>query len=203
MEDKPARELEIREAMSVNVTRTLFVIPCGAAKLPHPSHARSLYTGAMFQYCLTVVEEEAELAGAAGHNVAVRILSARHGLLDLDTRVEPYEQRMTDRDAVPTAVVAGQLMPLVQAIGTEIHAFLPRPYLAKLLAAHELLERRDRRVRIHDHYRGARGIGYQRQVLATLRSTRNTRDPHTPWRHPVPDEQPPPTPARDRSAGDR
>ncbi|MFL6118678.1 hypothetical protein [Actinophytocola sp.] len=116
----------------------------------------------------------------------MRILSARHGLLDLDTHVEPYDQKMTDRDAVPTTIVAAQLMPLTEA-GTDIHAFLPRPYLAKLLAAHELLEPPDHRPRIHDHYLDTRGIGHQRQVLATLCSTRGPNDPHTPWRHPAPD----------------
>lgn len=85
------------EVVSVDVSSTLFVIPCGGSKLPLSSPARSLYTGAMFRFCLTVVEEEAELAAAAGRDVAVRILSARYGLLDLDTLVEPYDRRMTDR----------------------------------------------------------------------------------------------------------
>jgi hypothetical protein len=163
---------------------TLFVIPCGAAKLSRPSPARSLYTGAMFRYCLAVVEEEVELARAVGSRAWVRILSARHGLLDLDTHVEPYDQKMTDQDAVPTTVVADQLKLLTEAGSIDIHAFLPRSYLAKLLAANELLETSDQRPRVHHHYLGTRGIGYQRQVLATLRSTRDADDPHAPWRHP-------------------
>ncbi|CCH29402.1 hypothetical protein BN6_20820 [Saccharothrix espanaensis DSM 44229] len=171
------------------MSRTLFVIPCGAAKLSRPSPARTLYTGSMFQYCLTVVEEEAELSGTAGRSAAVRILSARHGLLDLDTHVEPYDRRMTDRDAVPTTVVADQLMPLAEAGDTDIHTFLPRPYLARLLAAHEMIEQRGHSIRVHDHYLGTRGIGYQRQVLATLRSTRGTDDSRAPWRRPVSDGQ--------------
>jgi hypothetical protein len=171
----------------VDVSKTLFVIPCGATKLTQPSPARTLYTGAMFRYCLAVIEEEVELARAAGRHVAVRILSARHGLLDLDTHVEPYDQKMTDRDAVPTTIVADQLIPLTEAGGVDIHAFLPRPYLAKLLAAHEMLERRSHHPQVHDHYLGARGIGHHRQVLATLRPTRGADDPHAPWRRPVSD----------------
>ncbi|MGM1062037.1 DUF6884 domain-containing protein [Saccharothrix sp. Mg75] len=177
---------DMDEVVSVDVSSMLFVVPCGGAKLARPSPARSLYTGRMFRLCLDVVEEEAELARDAGHSVAVRILSARHGLLDLDTLVEPYDRTMTDRDAVSAAVVADQLTPSAEAGGIDVHAFLFRPYLAKLRAAHELLERRGHRIHVHDHYLGTRGIGYQRQVLSTLRSTRGTHDPHAPWRHPVP-----------------
>lgn len=167
------------------MSETLFVIPCGGLKLSLRSPARSLYVGTMFQYCLSVIEEEAELAAAAGRRVAVQILSAQHGLLALDTYVEPYDRKMTDRDAVPTTVVANQLMPLIEAGSIDIHAFLPRPYLAKLLAAHEMIEQRGHCTRVHDHYLGTRGIGYQRQVLAMLRSTQGTDDPRAPWRHPV------------------
>jgi len=115
-------------------------------------------------------------------------LSARHGLLDPDTHVEPYERTMTDRDAVPAMVVADQLMSLTEAGGIDVHAFLPRLYLAKLLSAREILERGDHPVRVHDHYAGTRGIGYQRQVLAAIRSSRSTDAPHPPWRRPVTDE---------------
>jgi hypothetical protein len=192
----------INEVVKVDVSRTLFVIPCGAAKLPRPSPARSLYTGSMFRYCLAVVEEEAELAAAAGRSVMVQILSARHGLLDPDTHVEPYERTMTDRDAVPAMVVADQLVSLTEAGGIDVHAFLPRLYLAKLLAARKILERGDHPVRVHDHYAGTRGIGYQRQVLAAIRSSRSTDAPHPPWRRPVTDERLPPPPTRHRSGGD-
>ncbi|WP_447002479.1 hypothetical protein ACRAKI_22465 [Saccharothrix isguenensis] len=62
--------------------------------------------------------------------MAVLILSARHGLLDLDTRVEPYDQRMSERDAAREAVVADQSSPSAEAGGIDIHAFLVRPCLA-------------------------------------------------------------------------
>lgn len=169
-----------------DVSRALFVIPCGATKLTRSSPARTLYTGTMFRYCLAVIEEEAELARTVGRRVSVRILSARYGLLAPETDVELYDQKMTGRDAVPTTVVVDQLMRLTEAGVIDIHAFLPRPYLAMLLAARELLEPSGHRPRVHDHYLGTRGIGYQRQVLASLRSTRGGDDPLAPRRRPVP-----------------
>lgn len=184
-----------------DVSKTLFMIPCGAAKLTRSSPARTLYTGVMFRYCLAVIEEEAELARTVDRRVSVRILSARYGLLAPETHIEPYDQKMTAQDAVTTTAVADQLMPLAEAGGIDIHAFLPRSYLAKLLAAHELLEPSGHRPRVHDHYLGARGIGYQRQVLASLRSTRGGDDPLAPWRRPVPNGQP--TATGDQSGSDR
>jgi hypothetical protein len=168
----------------MDVSRTLFVIPCGGAKLSRSSPARTLYSGGMFQYCLAVVEEEAELASAVGRRVAVRILSAQHGLLALDTKIMPYDRKMTDRNAVPTTVVADQLMSLTESCDIDIHTFLPRSYLTKLLAAREIIEQRGHCAYVHDHYLGTRGIGYQRQVLAKFRSTRGADDSHAPWRRP-------------------
>lgn len=86
--------------------------------------------------------------------------------------------------------MADQLASSIKAGDTDIHAFLPRPYLSKLLAAREMLGPRGHGTHLHDHYLGTRGIGYQRQVLATLRSSRCTDDPRAPWRRPVSGGQP-------------
>ena len=65
---------------------TLIVIPCAAAKLDAPAKARDLYDSANFRHMLAAAEVEAAAdAEHFGHTTKVMILSAEHGLLDLDT----------------------------------------------------------------------------------------------------------------------
>lgn len=63
----------------------IVVIACGFRKAPEPTRARDLYTGPTFH-----------LARAAAERDGRRwmIVSARHGLLDPDSIVAPYEQRL-------------------------------------------------------------------------------------------------------------
>ncbi|WP_425434449.1 DUF6884 domain-containing protein [Lentzea fradiae] len=164
------------------MARIVFVVPCGAAKLPHPAHARELYTGSMFRFCLAVADGEADLAAAAGHHVTVMILSAKHGLLDLDALVAPYDLSMRSHDAVGATVVAEQLMDVTRTEQAEIYAFLPQTYLARLCQASELLGQRGGQVSVIDLYQGARGIGDQRRVLSELRRSRSSCVSQPPWR---------------------
>lgn len=61
------------------------VIPCGAEKLDATAPARDLYVGSMFRMALAAAE--AEIAGTSGR---ILILSALHGLLELDTIVAEH-----------------------------------------------------------------------------------------------------------------
>ncbi|MFC6094375.1 DUF6884 domain-containing protein [Saccharothrix lopnurensis] len=63
-------------------TRQLFVVPCSRTTLGSPAPARSLYTGSMFRFRLSVIARETTLAAAVGVPARVMILSARHGLLE-------------------------------------------------------------------------------------------------------------------------
>ena len=161
--------------------RILFVVPCGRAKLARPAPARELYTGAMFRFALSVVEAEAEHTTALGMDTHVAIFSARHGLLDPDIEVEPYEQAMTHPGSITADAVADQLAGLCAEHDAEAYAFLPKAYLARLRAAAIVLDqRRDSRFLVHDVYEATAGIGEQRRVLANLgRSHTILTDRHT------------------------
>ena len=62
--------------------KTLTIIGCSAQKLSEPALAKDLYTGVIFKKSLN-------LANKIGGDVY--ILSGLHGLITLDTVIEPYE----------------------------------------------------------------------------------------------------------------
>jgi hypothetical protein len=141
----------------------LFVVACGAAKLDRPAPARQLYTGHHFAYVLREVERHAADTTPAA---AVRILSARHGLLDPNQVVDPYDVQICQPGSVSAAEIATQLARLTP---DEVYAFLPRAYLARLRAAADLVC-----LLVHDVFDGAAGIGHQRHIIANL-----NRDPRS------------------------
>lgn len=150
------------------MSRILFVVACGRSKADHPAPARDLYTGAHFTYVLDGVEQEAvRTQRALGVDVAVRILSARWGLLDPDTMLAPYDTTVGDEEAIPAVMLGGQLLQLATNGTLEVSAFLPRAYLRLLRwAADECGGRAE--VMVTDAYEWCRGIGEQRKVIADL-----------------------------------
>lgn len=61
------------------------LVSCGAQKLDQPAEARHLYTSPLFRLSLAYAEQ---------HCSRVYVLSAFHGLLDLDRVVAPYNRRL-------------------------------------------------------------------------------------------------------------
>lgn len=156
--------------MHTTPPRVLFVVPCGRSKLAHRAPARWLYTGTAFRFALRVVEREAALTEQPGVSTAVLILSARYGLITPDTEIDPYDQTMTDPGSVSVPSLAAQLLTHRVCSHTDIYAFLPGAYRTRLRAAADLLaDLADYAVLVHDVYEAAPGIGYQRQVLASIR----------------------------------
>lgn len=70
--------------------RSIALIGCGKEKLPRRAKARDLYTGALFAKALAHV--------SAGNFDAAFVLSAKHGLVELDEEIEPYDLRISDFD---------------------------------------------------------------------------------------------------------
>lgn len=145
-----------------------YVIPCGGGKLDRAAPARDLYTGSLFRHALVNVERLAAMDVDEGRGPArVLILSALHGLVELDTVLEPYDQRMDKPGAIGVEELAAQAL----AYGidwredrpTDVYAFLPRPYLARLDAALRTLD-----VYVQDVYEAARGNGDQRRTLSIV-----------------------------------
>lgn len=108
----------------------LIVIPCGASKDAAPQAARDLYRGQHFRLALAAAERLALKLGGAH----VRILSAEHGLLELDETVAPYEHKLSRADLagnLPDAV-AGQLDAIDPAM---VYALTPKLYTELLATA--------------------------------------------------------------------
>jgi hypothetical protein len=68
-------------------TRRAVLVSCGAKKLDHPAPAADLYTSPLFGNARSYAE-------ASGHPWF--ILSARHGLVEPGTVLEPYDTTLTD-----------------------------------------------------------------------------------------------------------
>jgi|GEM_PF-1238524 len=73
------------------LTRRIALVGCGKAKAPQATEARWLYTGPLFRAALNAAEAE--------FGDDVWILSAQHGLVDLDEVLEPYDVALDDCDA--------------------------------------------------------------------------------------------------------
>lgn len=128
----------------------LIVVGCGDAKLAHAAPARELYTGSLFIDHLRLATRLAR--GADGRVV---ILSAKHGVLDLDTVIEPYDVTLADLDVTArmrwVTDVAAELQrrtkrsePIVALLGREYldwRALVDRRVVA-MLEGLTMLERR-------------------------------------------------------------
>ncbi|XVU24189.1 DUF7221 family queuine tRNA-ribosyltransferase-like protein [Actinoplanes sp. CA-054009] len=141
-----------------------YVIPCGAAKLDRPAAARDLYTGQHFRHALANVQRLAALDDAEGRGpTQLLILSAHHGLVDPDTILDPYEQRMDAPGAITATALTAQALKLGIDWGSQVYAAVPKPYLARLDQALREID-----VYVQDIYEGTASIGEQRRVLSII-----------------------------------
>jgi hypothetical protein len=141
-----------------------YVIPCGGAKTDRPAPARDLYLGQHFRHALTNVQRMIALDEAEGRGPArLLILSARHGLIEPDTVLAPYDQRMDAPGAIGVPELTAQAQALGIDWGSDVYALLPRPYLARLDEALRALD-----VYVQDVYEGTGSIGEQRRVLSII-----------------------------------
>jgi len=66
--------------------KILVLVSCGSEKLDRPAAAKDLYTGSLFRACRRYAERRGD---------DWIITSAKHGLVDPDKVLEPYEQKMS------------------------------------------------------------------------------------------------------------
>lgn len=78
----------------------LIVVPCGGKKLDHPAPAGDLYIGSYHRACRRAAE--------ALHPARILILSALHGLVELDQMLAPYDLRMGQPGSVTTSTLREQ-----------------------------------------------------------------------------------------------
>lgn len=148
-------DVDVTEDQDVAPAGPIVVIPCGAQKLATAAPAGDLYVSQHFQLTYRAARRLAEDQGAR-----VFILSARHGLTDPATVLDPYDVKMGDRHAIAPAVLAEQLAAIN---ATTITALLPKAYRLALVRAGAV---------VTDLYADAPGIGYQRGVAAQILASR-------------------------------
>lgn len=157
--------------MNSTAAHTLVIIPCAGGKLDAPAKARDLYATSNFKHFLRSAEAfAADNATEMGVTTKVMILSAEHGLLDLDTVVAPYDTKMGDKGCIGTDAVKAQLVELAPEA---IVSMLPSAYYHRIWEAVSDLRDNgtedDPYIDLMDGYEAAGpGIGYQRGVAGAL-----------------------------------
>lgn len=131
----------------------IVVIPCGAQKLDSPAPAGMMYVGQQHR-----LARQAADTLARNLDARVLILSAKYGLLDLDTVIEPYDMTIGHPDAVTSLDVARQLIGMD---ARTIIALTPRDYTALL--------RGRVGTRVEERLAGTSSIFEQRSILAKVK----------------------------------
>jgi hypothetical protein len=145
--------------------KKLVIIPCGGAKLTQPAPAADLYIGSMFADTLRT-------ARTMTSDENIRILSAKHGLVKLDTILEPYDVKMGDAQSVSMDKLRddiSELHELFSHFDYRIHTLLPQAYYRALWAAVHT-GKRPAAFKVWNHFDGCAGIGYQKAALKNLRN---------------------------------
>lgn len=130
-----------------------FIVPCSATKGDRPAAARDLYQSVYFRQALAAAEAQAD---------RVLILSAKHGLIDPDQVIAPYELTMGDPGSVTPTQIADQAVAL-GIDDDDIYALLPARYFAALDEGLRSID-----VWATPVYEGCGGIGDQKHVAAIL-----------------------------------
>jgi hypothetical protein len=112
---------------------TLAIVSCGKSKLSRAAPARDLYTGPSFKDALGY-------ATAPGRFDEVLILSARHGLLELDRVIKPYDTKLLDLDVGDRAeLVTRVYRTLFGRLPSSVTILAGAPYVELLGEARERL----------------------------------------------------------------
>lgn len=135
------------------------IVPCGGAKLTEPAPAGDLYVGSYHR-----ATRRAAAAIAADTGARVLILSALHGLLELDRVVAPYDLRMGQADSVTPARVAEQAVAL--GVDGAVTVLAGRAYADVVTAVWPDARR---------PLDGTRGMGDQLARLAAIAAGRRSR----------------------------
>jgi len=83
----------------------IVIIPCGARKLKNKTFAKDLYIGPYFKMNL-------KWAKSVTHDDCIFILSAKHGLLNLYSKIEPYDLFMGSPGSVSSETINKQAIDL-------------------------------------------------------------------------------------------
>ena len=117
--------------------KTIVLISCVSKKLAHAASAKDLYVSPLFRLNLQYARKL--------QPDAICILSAKHGLLDLDTDVEPYDLTLNDMATGQAQAWAEQVLEQIKQradLSRDHFVFLAglkyRKFLVPRLASYEV-----------------------------------------------------------------
>lgn len=82
------------------------LVSCSSLKLEHAAPARELYVSPLFRM---------SLAYARARCSSVYVLSALHGLVELDAVIEPYDRRLDDSDVAERQIWGSTVVAELEA----------------------------------------------------------------------------------------
>ena len=107
---------------------TIYLIGCSARKLPHAAPAAELYTGQAFKLARSLAMHKADRWA---------ILSARHGLVEPHTVIEPYDLALRDVSLEKRRAWGARVSAALHARGyrgERCVILAPRAYVVPILA---------------------------------------------------------------------
>lgn len=117
--------------------KKIVLISCVSKKLPHQAKAQDLYVSPLFRLNLEYARKLMP--------DAIYILSAKHGLLDLDTEIEPYDLTLNDMPSRQVQAWARQVLEQLKGcvdLGNDHFVLLAgqkyRKYLVPHFASYEV-----------------------------------------------------------------
>ncbi|MEV7228330.1 DUF6884 domain-containing protein [Polymorphospora sp. NPDC051019] len=134
----------------------LVIVPCGSAKLDHPAPAADMYTGSYHRAC----RRAADRIGGR-----LLILSARYGLLNPNTVIDPYDLRMNQPGAVTVPTLRAQARRMGIDVADSVTVLAGRDYADPVTAVWPHAAR---------PLDGTRGMPEQMAMLAELARTPTT-----------------------------
>lgn len=149
--------------LRIGIRPTLWLASCGDAKLDHAAPARELYSG-------DLTRKQIAFASTRGSSIdgpaACMIVSAKHGLVDLDETIEPYEARLTKLSkgelADWRAMIIEQLAD-AGCLGATIFVMAGAPYERALRAAVDGTD-----TRVIAYFGSSMEIGQRRSLLRRI-----------------------------------
>jgi hypothetical protein len=153
---------------------TLVVLACGAAKAAAPREAARLYTSDTWGHFYRAADRVARSDAAYfGHRSSVVILSAKHGLVDPECVLAPYDTTMGQQGCIGRDELVDQLVHRAPAC---IMSLLPGRYWSVLRDAVDFVNEEgcdsDPWIELLDVYEPGfgpqYGVGFQRGVASKL-----------------------------------
>lgn len=111
--------------------KKIVIISCVSQKLPHRAKAKDLYVSTLFHLNL-------KYANSLSPD-KIYVLSAKHGLLDLEKEVEPYEQTLNNMRTAEIKEWADSVLEQLKAVASleeEEFTFLAGDKYRKYLLPH-------------------------------------------------------------------